>query len=77
MVCPQVQHMKMANRVLAKVRKTKEMNGLHYHRVSFPLRFCSIHDCGHASTKSCYPYEGKFVMMMHDDLKIDTPEWIT
>eukprot|EP00959_Pyramimonas_sp_CCMP1952_P227010 4746329-Pyramimonas_sp.AAC.1 len=58
MVCPQVQHMKMANRVLARARKMKDMNGLHYHQVPFPLRLCSIHDCGHADKKSCYPYEG-------------------
>eukprot|EP00959_Pyramimonas_sp_CCMP1952_P460191 9479454-Pyramimonas_sp.AAC.1 len=77
MVCPEVQHLKQANRVLAKAKKTKEMNGLHYHQMEFPVRLCSIHDCGHASKKSVYPYEGKFVMMMHDSLKSDTPEWIT
>eukprot|EP00959_Pyramimonas_sp_CCMP1952_P322637 6751513-Pyramimonas_sp.AAC.1 len=76
-VSPQVQHLKMANRVLTKARKTKDMNGLDYHRVRLPLRLCSIHDCGHANKKSCYPYEGNFVMMMHDDLKIDTPERIS
>ena len=77
MICPQVQHLKMANKVLIRARKTKEYNGLHYHQMRFPIKLCSIHDCGHASKKSCYPYEGKFVMMMHDSLKSDAPEWLS
>ena len=53
------------------------MNGLHYHRVPFPVRLCSIHDCGHANKKSCYPYEGEIVLLMNDTLRSDTPEWIS
>eukprot|EP00959_Pyramimonas_sp_CCMP1952_P385414 8077426-Pyramimonas_sp.AAC.1 len=76
MVCPQIQRLKTADTVLARARKTKDTNGLHYRRIRFWIRLYSIHDCGHASKKSCYPYEGKCVMIMHDSLKLGAPEWI-
>ena len=54
-----------------------EMNGLHFRRLQFPLRICSIADCGHATKKSCYPYEGKLVLIMEDKTdQINTEEWL-
>ena len=38
MICPQVQHLKMAYKVLIRARKTKEYNGLHYHQMRFPIK---------------------------------------
>eukprot|EP00959_Pyramimonas_sp_CCMP1952_P397805 8335091-Pyramimonas_sp.AAC.1 len=73
MVHLQIQRLKSANRVLAEANKTRFMNGLHYHRVPFPVRLRSIHDSGRAKKKNCYPYEGKIVMLMHDSFKANTP----
>ena len=54
-----------------------DLNGLHFHVLEWPLRIVSIADCGHATKKSCYPYEGKLVLIMSDKTsKIDATEWM-
>ena len=77
MVTPRVEHFKSVNGLLKRARTTMVMNGLHFHMLQFPLRIVSIADCGHATKKSCYPYEGKLVLIMEDKTRsIEEYEWM-
>ena len=76
MVSPQVIHMLEANSLLKRAQRDSCMNGLHYGPLSLPLRLVAVADCGHASKKSCYPYEGMAVLLMHDSFGRRRPgEW--
>ena len=78
MVTPKVEHFKMVNALLSRTLANRIMNGLHFHCLPFPLRLVSVADCGHATKKSCYPYEGKLVLVMSDTVaRAGDTEWIS
>jgi hypothetical protein len=77
MVTPKVEHFKSVNSLLKRARSTAIMNGLHFRVLSWPVRIVSIADCGHATKKSCYPYEGKLVLLMEDHMdRVSEHEWM-
>ena len=76
MVCPQVQHAKELNNLRRRAKATAFHNGLHDRKVQFPLRVVGVGDAGHASKKSSYSYEGKMVLLMHDNMPGTDHEWL-
>ena len=68
MVTPRVEHLIAANALLKKAKQNTINNGLHYQPLDLPIRIACVSDCGHASKKSVYPFEGKFVFIMADHL---------
>jgi hypothetical protein len=79
MVTPLVEHLVSANTLLKKAKLNIITNGLHYRPPSLPLRIACVSDCGHASKKSVYPFEGKMVFIMADRLpqQHGNEQWFT
>lgn len=79
MVTPHVEHLISANALLKKAKLNIITNGLHYRPLSLPLRIACVSDCGHASKKSVYPFEGKIVFIMADRLpqQHGSEQWFT
>ena len=77
MTAPKAEHWRSVNALLKRARSNSVMNGLHFRKLTFPIRIVSIADCGHATKKSCYPYEGKMVVIMADRTsEISEDEWM-
>ena len=77
MVSPRMEHFKVLNLLLRKAIANAPQNGLHFARLAWPIRIVSIADSGHATKKSCYPYEGKFVFIMSDQVPKTADEWLS
>ena len=76
MVSPNISHLKQVNALLKKALSASPLNGLHFAPLSMPLRVVGVSDCGHATKRSSYAYEGKIVMMMSDHIKDSSAEWL-
>jgi hypothetical protein len=78
MVTPMILHIRELNNLLIRANKDTEMNGLHFHRLPFPLKAVGIGDAGHATKKTVYAQEGRFVLLMHDSSSAvpQNTEWI-
>ncbi len=77
MVRPVFSHLKEVNSLLKRAFHDQTNNGLHFHRLPFPLRSVGISDAGHATRRSTYAQEGRMVLIMHDSQKAQTQEeWI-
>lgn len=66
MVTPKVEHFCATNSLRKRAVQNARYNGLHFAHFGWPIRIVSIADCVHATSKSCYPFEGKFVFIMAD-----------
>jgi len=77
MVAPLVEHCQRANLLLRRARRDSSMNGLHYHRLAFPIRCVGFGDSSHATKTTVYAQEGKMTLVMHDNTsQITDDEWI-
>ena len=63
---PLGEHLKRANSVLRDAVRNRQCNGLHFHDVGFPHRLVQVTDSGHITQNSCYPVEGRMVLLMSD-----------
>ena len=70
---PLGEHLKKANSVLRDAVRNKHCNGLHFHYVGHRHRLVQITDSGHITQHSCYPVEGRMVLLMSDpDVRPDS-----
>ena len=77
MVTPMMSHLRDVNSLLKKLLKDKTMCGIHFHKLPWPVRIVAVSDAGHATKLSVYPFEGRFVLMMHDPInKYRDMEWL-
>ena len=78
MVKPTVQNICELNALLKRAVNDKIMNGLHFGKLTPPLRVVGIGDAGQASKRSLYAQEGKLVLLMSDVNTPDcTQEWLS
>ena len=66
MIAPVFAQIKDVNSLLRKAIRDQTQNGLHFHRLNFPLRILGVSDAGHATKRTVYAQEGKFVFLTHD-----------
>ena len=77
MEAPLILHLKQANSVLKKARSNKTLNGLHFHRLQWPLKITGISDAGSGTKRSVYAQEGRMVLLMSDRPRVSQwDEWM-
>ena len=60
-----VAELKFVNALIQRAQATAHL-GLHYHRLTPPLRIMAISDASHASSSTSYAIEGTMVLMVED-----------
>ena len=76
MQAPLIKHVKQLNTMLSRTWRNRALNGIHFHRLQFPLRLAGVSDAGHATSSSAYAFEGKIVLLLQDPAILKTQmEW--
>eukprot|EP00974_Lingulodinium_polyedra_P001333 127262-Lingulodinium_polyedra.AAC.1 len=76
MVSPTYGTAKQLNKLLAKTKQNRILNGLHFKQLGFPLKIVGISDAGHATKASVYAQEGRFCLLMQDRPRLgELGEW--
>ena len=70
MVKPRGKDARQLNALLRRARLNKTMNGLHFCDVGPKRRLIQVTDSGHITSASCYPQEGRLVLLVRDS------EWL-
>ena len=63
---PKGKDIKYVNTTLRHATNNSEMNGLHFMNVGTSFRLAQITDSGHITQHSCYPIEGRMVLLLGD-----------
>ena len=77
MICPRGIHVKQINLLLKHALQNLSMNGLHFCDVGARRRLVQITDSGHITSSTCYPQEGRMVLLCrdHDELRSSRTEY--
>ena len=77
MLSPTGATLKAANGLYKRLVSNRHMNGLHFCYCGPHVRLIQLSDAGHITSKSCYPQEGRMVLLASDgyQLRSETKEF--